>query len=344
MSSGRSGDVVEQVSRLWSMLDDLCLTDPEAYRSFVEKQVTSGLDYNTPPRVESCIRTDVVEPRGLLYINICSWKRVPAPQDPSEPLPVYAGSLEADTNIAIDGATENFTTIIGAVGSPETEEVNPTTGGPTVLDIAFNPEVLQKCKKDKEEMDQVYLLALRFVQKQHGLKLSQRYIIVSFSPRNGPEDLHRRLGFQQQRVNTDKQSDTATQSPESLLQQISSLRAHKEDTELPADIVRGPAVRKKGLIEVISSTTFQRPEKPECRLEVKAHTEGFPCKLELTVELPKINSMSEWQLKMSKDDVLLEVEDVYYLLLDFPKAVNENSAVAIFNKKSRRLTVTADIL
>ncbi|XP_061915919.1 PIH1 domain-containing protein 2 isoform X2 [Entelurus aequoreus] len=316
MSSGRSGDVVEQVSRLWSMLDDLCLTDPEAYRSFVEKQVTSGLDYNTPPRVESCIRTDVVEPRGLLYINICSWKRVPAPQDPSEPLPVYAGSLEADTNI----------------------------GGPTVLDIAFNPEVLQKCKKDKEEMDQVYLLALRFVQKQHGLKLSQRYIIVSFSPRNGPEDLHRRLGFQQQRVNTDKQSDTATQSPESLLQQISSLRAHKEDTELPADIVRGPAVRKKGLIEVISSTTFQRPEKPECRLEVKAHTEGFPCKLELTVELPKINSMSEWQLKMSKDDVLLEVEDVYYLLLDFPKAVNENSAVAIFNKKSRRLTVTADIL
>ncbi|XP_061734045.1 PIH1 domain-containing protein 2 [Nerophis ophidion] len=316
MSSGRSADVVEQVSRLWSMLDVLCLSDPEAYRSFVEKQVTSGLDYHTPPRVEACMRVDVEEPRGLLYINICSWKRVPPPQDPSEPLPVYAGSLEADTNI----------------------------GGPTVLDIAFNPEVLQKCKKVKEEMEQVYLLALRFVQKQHGLKLSQRYIIVSFSPRNGPEDLHRRLGFQQQRVNTDKQSDTASPSPESLLQQISSLRAHKDDTELPADIVRRPAVRKKGLIEVISSTTFQRPEEPEYGLEVKADAEGFPSKLELTVELPKINSMSEWQLKMSKDDVLLEVEDVYYLLLDFPQVVNENSAVAIFNKKSRRLTVTADIL
>lgn len=41
---------------------------------------------------------------------------------------------------------------------------------------------------------------------------------------------------------------------------------------------------------------------------------------------------------------MLEVEDIYYLLVDFPSAVNENSAVAIFNKRRRRLTVTADIL
>lgn len=33
-----------------------------------------------------------------VYINICSWKRVPAPQDPSRPLPVWAGKLETDTN------------------------------------------------------------------------------------------------------------------------------------------------------------------------------------------------------------------------------------------------------
>lgn len=39
------------------------------------------------------------EPKmGLLYVNICSWKRVPAPQDPSKPLPLCAGKLETDTN------------------------------------------------------------------------------------------------------------------------------------------------------------------------------------------------------------------------------------------------------
>lgn len=34
---------------------------------------------------------------GFLYINVCSWKRVPAPQDPSRPLPVFAGKLEQET-------------------------------------------------------------------------------------------------------------------------------------------------------------------------------------------------------------------------------------------------------
>ncbi|XP_057695194.1 PIH1 domain-containing protein 2 [Corythoichthys intestinalis] len=313
-SSSSTGDVLQQVNQLWSMLDDLCENDPEAYRRFMEKQVKSGMEYNAPPQLDSCICVDMLEPQGgSLYINICSWKRVPASQDPSKPLPVYAGSLEAHTD----------------------------EGAYTVLDIAFNPEVLQQSKKDKAEMDQIYKLALSFAQQQHGLKLSQQYNVVSFCPKNCPEDLCRRLSFQQQRLTADKQSDSAIQSPESLLQKISSLRLEKDDK---ADIVRQPAVRKKSLIEVISSTTNEQPEKPEYRLEVRADAEGFPCKLELTVDLPKISSMSEWQLKMSKDDVLLEVEDIYYLLLDFPKAVNENSAVAIFNKRSRKLTVTADIL
>ncbi|XP_077421540.1 PIH1 domain-containing protein 2 isoform X2 [Vanacampus margaritifer] len=316
-SGGGPGDVFQQVNQLWSMLDDLCQNDPEGYRSFVEKQMKSGMEYNAPPQLDSCIRTEMLEPDGgSLYINICSWLRIPASQDPSKPLPVYAGSLEAHTD----------------------------EGAYTVLDIAFNPEVLQGCKKDQAGMDQVYMLALSFAQQQHVLKLSHQYNIVSFCPKNAPEDLRRRLGFQQQRLTAGSQSDAASQSPDSLLQQINSLRLAKDDTGPSADIVCRPAVRKKGLIEVISSTTFERPEKPEYRLEVKAHAEGFPSKLELTVELPKISSMSEWQLKMSKDDVLLEVEDIYYLLLDFPKAVNENSAVAIFNKRSRRLTVTADIL
>uniref|UniRef100_A0A3Q3D2A5 PIH1 domain-containing protein 2 n=1 Tax=Hippocampus comes TaxID=109280 RepID=A0A3Q3D2A5_HIPCM len=317
-SGGGPGNVVQQVNQLWSMLEDLCQNDPEAYRSFMEKQLKSGMDYNAPPRLDSCIRTDMMDPHGgSLYINICSWKRVPASQDSNKPIPVYAGSLETHKD--------------------EGESAY------TVLDIAFNPEVLEDCKKDKAGMDQVYMLAISFAQQQHGLMLSQQYNVVSLCPKNGPEDLRRRLGFQQQQV-ISQHLFTASQSPDSLLEQINSLRLAKDDTGPPVEIVCQPAVRKKGLIEVISSTTFEQPEKPEYRLEVKTLDEGFPCKLELTVELPKISSMSEWQLKMSKDDAMLEVEDIYYLLVDFPSAVNENSAVAIFNKRRRRLTVTADIL
>ena len=43
-------------------------------------------------------------------------------------------------------------------------------------------------------------------------------------------------------------------------------------------------------------------------------------------------------------DVLLEVEDLYLLLVELPEAVDEDSASATFNRKKRRLTVRLDVL
>lgn len=45
-----------------------------------------------------------------------------------------------------------------------------------------------------------------------------------------------------------------------------------------------------------------------------------------------------------QDDVLLEVEDLYYLLLKLPETVDEDTASAVFNKKKQRLTLTVDVL
>lgn len=73
-----------------------------------------------------------------------------------------------------------------------------------MLDVALNPAVLQDNEEDKTE---VYMLALSFVQQQHGMRVSQQYTVVSCSPKSSPDDLYRRLGFQQ-RPNTSKQPDT----------------------------------------------------------------------------------------------------------------------------------------
>lgn len=43
-----------------------------------------------------------------------------------------------------------------------------------------------------------------------------------------------------------------------------------------------------------------------------------------------------------EDDILLEVEALYYLRLDFPADVDEDTASAVFNKKRRTLTLTVD--
>ncbi|XP_069004468.1 PIH1 domain-containing protein 2 [Embiotoca jacksoni] len=313
-STGSTDDVLQQLDRFWFMLDELSENDPAAYHRLVEKQLKDGAEFNAAPELHSCLCTEVLEPRrGSLYVNICSWKRVPAPQDPSRPLPVCAGKLETGVN----------------------------EGWYALLDVALNPAVLQESKEDKTEINQVYMLALSFAQQQHGMRLSQQYTVVNCSPKSSPDELQRRLGFQKW-PNTSKQPDTASQTPAALLQQISSLRSEKQDEA--AQIMCRPAEHvKKGLIQVIS-TTFMEPQKPEYRLEVKTDTAGVPHSVELTVELPKVCSMSECQLKISKDDILLEVEDVYYLLLEFPETVNEETASAIFNKKKRLLTLKVDVL
>ncbi|XP_029027283.1 PIH1 domain-containing protein 2 [Betta splendens] len=316
-STGDAEDVLQQASQFWSMLDDLSESDPDAYRRLIQKQMEEGAELSAPPELDSCLCTEMQEPeKGLLYVNICSWKRVPAPQGPSKPLPLCGGKLLKDTH--------------------------KDQGFYAVADVAINPVVLQESKKDKKKIDHVYMVALGFIQQQHGVRLSQQYTVVSFSPRSSRNELLHRLGFQHW-PNITKQADTASQSPATLLQQISCLRSEKQDKRPAGQIMCRPAERKKkDLIQVISSTLLQ-PQKPEYRLEVKTDTAGSPHSVELTVDLPKVCSVSECQLSISKNDVLLDVEDLYYLLLEFPNTVNEDTASAIFNKKKRRLTLTVAV-
>uniref|UniRef100_A0A8C6S8F3 PIH1 domain containing 2 n=1 Tax=Neogobius melanostomus TaxID=47308 RepID=A0A8C6S8F3_9GOBI len=318
-SSGGTGDVLQQVNRFWSMLDDLCQDDPEAYSKLIETCTKGGADFSTAPEIDSCICTEIQGPnQGLLYINLCSWKRVPAPQHPGKPLPLCGGKMEI--------------------------EENRGQGSYSVLDVAVNPGLLQECKPSRKEMNQLYILLLNFAQKHHNLKLSQLFTLVSSSPKSTSDDLYRRLGFQQS-SHMGKEADIggqiASQTPTSLLQQISSLHTEKEEGIFVAP---EPTEHKnKNLIQILSST-FVQPQSPEYQLEVKPDTAGAPRCVELTVELPKVSNMSECQLRISKDDVLLEVEDVYHLLLDFPHLVDEDSATAVFNKKKRQLTLRVNVL
>ncbi|XP_063350335.1 PIH1 domain-containing protein 2 [Pelmatolapia mariae] len=316
-STGSTEDILQQMSKLWSMLDDLSENDPAAYRTLIEKQMKEGAEFRAPPELDSCLCTEILKPKkGLLYINICGWKRVPAPQDTSRPLPVYTGKLETGTNEDQDWYT--------------------------VLDVALNPVLLQESRENKAEINQVYMLALSFAQKQLGMTLSQEYRVVNSSPNSSPDEMHRRLGFQKL-SSAPKQPNTAGQTPAALLQHISSLQSENQEDSAPQIICRPAEKIKKDLIQVISAASVE-PQKPEYRLEVKTDAAGVPDSVELTVELPMVCSMSECQLSMSKDDVLLEVEDLYYLLVDFPKTVNEDTASAIFNKKKRRLTLKVNVL
>ncbi|CAB1349011.1 unnamed protein product [Coregonus sp. 'balchen'] len=324
-SLGCTKDVLQQVNQFWSMLDELSQNDPQSYQMYIEKQMKQGADYNAPPHPDSCLLIEMLEPKkGLLYINVCGWKRVPAPADENKPVPVCGGRLETDT----DERGDNY----------------------SVVDVAFSPAVLQQAQQDKREKDQVHLLALSFTQQQHGLRLAQQYNVSNSKVKGSLEDMQRRLGPLKQ---SSPATNTASQTPASLLQQISSLREGQTEDSTPVQLITsvqltpGPgdqSNKTKNLIQVISSSVTAQPQRPQHQLTVNSDPRDRFRSLKLTVELPKVQSITECHLSISQDDVLLEVEDMYHLHLELPETVNEESASATFNKKKRTLTLQVSIL
>nr|XP_055052238.1 PIH1 domain-containing protein 2 [Misgurnus anguillicaudatus] len=316
--AGYDNAAVQQLNKFWSMLDDMSENNLEEYKNFIERQLREGAEFYSPPEPHACIRTNVLGPKkGVLYINICSWKRVPAPDSHNNPVPVCGGRLESIT---------------------EQKECS-------VVDVAFNPEVLQMIEKDKQERENIHLLVLNFIQQQHNLNLSQSYKLTKDKIKGSIQDMKNRLMTPKQVKST---SGPQSEPAPSLLQQISSLRLaeNKVDSSIQLSTVQDKKPAKPGLIEVISSTELvqREPQQPQHHLTVCTDDSGSGRSLQLNVKLPGVRSVSQCQLSISQDDILLEVEDIYYLHLPLSESVKEETCTAIFNKKKQTLTVTVNVL
>ncbi|XP_059371130.1 PIH1 domain-containing protein 2 [Carassius carassius] len=311
---------LQQMNQFWSMLDDMSQNNPEEYRSFIERQLREGAEFHSPPEPHACIRAPLLGPKeGILYINMCGWKRVPAPTSHSDPVPVCGGRLQTVTE--------------------EKEQYS-------VVDVAFNPEVLQTAEKDKHEKETLHLLALNFIQQQHNLNLSQSYKLTKDKIKGRIQDLKQRL-MSPQMCKSSAKNPQPEPAP-SLLQQISSLQLAEsnEDSSIQLNIERENKPARSGLIEVISSTESDQsqPQQPKHHLTVCPDGSSSSRNLQLNVELPGVRSVSQCQLSISQDDILLEVEDLYYLHLWFPELVKEETCTATFNKKKQILNVTVAVL
>ncbi|XP_066534199.1 PIH1 domain-containing protein 2 isoform X2 [Hoplias malabaricus] len=310
-------DVLQRVDQFWSLLDEMSQNSPGAYKTFIERQLQQGVEHFSPPKPHCCLRTTIQPNEGLLYVNVCGWKRVPAPTSHIEPVPLCGGRLET-----IDEKNENY----------------------YIVDVAFNPEVLQRAEGDTQEKEQIHLLALCFIQQQHRLNLSQHFTIPKAKLKGSELDMKCRLMALHQ-SNSSNPKPKPEPAP-SLLQQISSLRMEetKEDSTIQLSVRQKEAKARPGLIEVISCTESAQPQQPKHHITVYSDSTDTSRKLKLRVELPGVQSVSQCRLSITQDDILLEVEEMYYLHLRFPEAVNEETCHALYNKKKHLLTVITSIL
>ncbi|XP_040181354.1 PIH1 domain-containing protein 2 isoform X1 [Rana temporaria] len=310
-------ELLSQVNQFWSLLDDMAENSPDSYKTFIQRHMNEGKDFMKPPEPFLCIQTKILLPEErLLFINICGWKRVPAPQSDLDPVPLIAGKLQ-------------------------------DTSEGTVIDIAYSPVVLKGAESDRVEQNPLIRLAMKYIEQQHKVTLCHSYHIAPFRQKGNLQTLRNNLDGQQKKPKPTKEKSEKAPNT-SLLEQLKNISVSADEKEKPSPRIEimkesDPKPGKAGLIEVICSTELNEEDlltPPQHELSIVNNPSGKPQKIILTAALHGVRSVSECDLSVSKDDLLLEVPGKYRLLLNLPVLVNEDSTTATYNKANDTLTVT----
>ncbi|XP_021231466.1 PIH1 domain-containing protein 2 isoform X2 [Numida meleagris] len=290
-------------ARLWALLDEMAENQPQAYRRLLREQRAQAEQFRAPPEPRLCVRAlpaagerhpGLGAPRGAacgpLFVNVCGWRRVPPPAEPRARIPVIAGPLE------------------GAAGEG---------GSYSIIDIAYNPDVLQRREENPEAMEHLIRLTLKFIEERCNLILSHSYKIESFKLKGSPEGMWQRLTGRQLPAphlaqNTDKEL--------TLDQLLHSIEA-EDHSDAPVLLKEESVTQSKvQLIEEITGT-----EVPE----------------ELSTPAYKMTAVKDANNK--PDDVIIDVPEKYKLQLDLPELVDEEATTAVFNKGKGVLFITAPV-
>ncbi|NXC17547.1 PIHD2 protein, partial [Corythaeola cristata] len=351
-----AGAALARAAQLWSLLDEMAENDPQAYRRLLRQQRAEAERLRSPPEPYLCLRArsavgarvwdsacpgagsgyegdcgaggghggQGAQPRlgllqgvveGPLFINVCSWKRVPAPQGPGAPTPVSAGPLEE-----VSGEGDLY----------------------SIIDIAYNPDVLQRGEENPEKMEHLIHLTLKFIEERCNLILSYLYTIESFKLKGSLETMQQRLKGRQMPT---PHLSRNTKKELTLDQLLHSTEADNR-SNVPVMLKEESMTQSKvHLIEEITSTEMpEKPSTPVYKMIAMKDANKKPLKIELKIELPKVSSVSECDLRISKDDIIIEVPEKYKLQLDLPELVDEETTTAVFNKGKRVLSITMPVV
>ncbi|XP_009995725.1 PREDICTED: PIH1 domain-containing protein 2 [Chaetura pelagica] len=160
----------------------------------------------------------------------------------------------------------------------------------SIIDIAYNPDVLQRGEENPEEMEHLIHLTLKFVEERCNLPLAQLYSREPFRLKG-------------------------------------SLEAMQEIQE----------------IQEIQAGGAEQPRAPAHQVVTVKDANQKPLRVELRIQLPQLSSVAECDLRVSKDDLIIEVPEKYRLHLDLPELVDEERTTATFHKGKGELLVSAPV-
>ncbi|XP_060551014.1 PIH1 domain-containing protein 2 isoform X2 [Pantherophis guttatus] len=303
-----SEEMLTKATQLWTMLDDMAENNPKSYRHFMQQQLKEAKQHYAPPEPYLCLKTSILKPtKTCLFINLCRWSRIPAPKSPSEPVLLSAGKMETLS---------------------DNSEIC------SILDMAYNPSVLERVEDNSLEKDQLIRMSLKYVEEHFNVTLSHSWSMAKFKLKGSLERMRESLRRDQPQLAVPQRNPNKGVT----LSQLRSLTA-EDSSGLFLPVAENPEASKKRLIEEISTTDKPEAPQPAYEMTTKKDADEKPLEIELKIELPEVCGVSECNLSVSKDDVLVECLEKYRLRVDLPAPVDEEATSATFNKKKGILLV-----
>ncbi|NXR11338.1 PIHD2 protein, partial [Semnornis frantzii] len=209
-----------------------------------------------------------------------------------------------------------------------------------VIDIAYNPDVLQR-GESPAQMEHLIHWTLKLIEERCSLVLSCSYTVEPFKLKGSLNMMQQRLGGRQRSA---PQLSQNTEKGLTLDQLLHAVQAEDCSTSPVLLKEEGVTQSRKHLIEEISSPEVrEKPTVPVHEIITVRDAEEKPLQIQLTVQLPEVGSVSECDLSISKDDLIVEVPEKYKLQLDLPELVDEEGATAVFKTGTGVLFVTLPV-
>ncbi|XP_064326956.1 PIH1 domain-containing protein 2 isoform X4 [Phalacrocorax carbo] len=211
----------------------------------------------------------------------------------------------------------------------------------SIIDVAYNPDVLQRGEENPQKMEHLIHLTLKVVEKRCDLILSPLYTIESFKLKGSLEAMQQRLKGRQMPAPQLSQNI----KKELTLDQLLHTMEAEDCSNGPVLLKEESVTQSKGrLIEEIASNEMsEKLNAPVYEMITVKDANKKPLRIELKVELPKVSSVSECDLRISKDDITIEVPEKYKLQLDLPELVDAETTTAAFHKGKRVLFITVPV-
>ncbi|XP_052823820.1 PIH1 domain-containing protein 2 [Octopus bimaculoides] len=306
--------VLQQAEQIWSMLDDMVVSDPTAYKKFIENQMKDAHKFleKNGTKPEFGLKVKLKDDNDYLFLEIYSSLLVPAPN-----------------------FGENIAEIPSFIQTEEDSEHSNKHNKPHIL-VALNPLLTSKLAPNgsllKEQQNLVeYLLENIQAQIPFSLVTSD---FSFFDKKECKGDIKRFLQFLNEQVCKRKQNKVPDVNGNAINNKLDSIKLPQQSEKLETlpllnlSKERPQKERKPKLIEEL-------PVK-EPRYTLDNSNADSLC---VAVELPGVKSGDECEVDIIQDVLMVTVMGKYDLFLPLDAHVDDSRADAQFHKDKAVLSV-----